>query len=342
MTDLKNIKSEDFEIPSSKIESILSKQESVEQILETGSFIKDELRFKIDIDSMDSFVHNFKDRVIGTDPPVNFGHDRSGEAAGWIKDVFLDPTKTKLFALIRWTASGLEALRGRMWRYLSAEFTNQFLDGSTGRRFGPTLAGAALTNVPFLRHMPPVVGLSSNELAIELKQASSKSNKGDHKMANDDTISLSDHNAAIKHLNAQIEKLTDEKTELSVLAGEVKGLKSENETLKQTVIKMTTEIETKKKELAFDELLAKGKACAAQKEAFMSGDMNKFIELAQPINLEGVGHSGDGHQDQIVKFEDLPKDEQEFYNRNLSISVSKEDYVKYRDIPVPKSLDDKN
>lgn len=47
------------------------------------------------------------------------------------------------------------------------------------------------------------------------------------------------------------------------------------------------------KEASFTKMLTEGKAVAAQKEAFMNGDLVKFAELAQPVKLTPAG-SGDG------------------------------------------------
>lgn len=40
---------------------------------------------------------------------------------------------------------------------------------------------------------------------------------------------------------------------------------------------------------AFNVMLSEGKVCAAQKDAFLSGDMAKFIKLAQKVNLKAAG-----------------------------------------------------
>lgn len=50
--------------------------------------------------------------------------------------------------------------------------------------------------------------------------------------------------------------------------------------------------QTAEKEVEFSKLLSEGKAVAAQREAFISGDMAKFIELSQPIKLSEQGHGG--------------------------------------------------
>ncbi len=334
LEDELKFQAEDFEIPQSKIESIIDSGESTEQVLETGAFLKDGIHFKVDTEQMQSFVQNFKDRVLGTDPPVNFGHERGGEASGWIKDLFLDPTKTKLFAIIKWTASGLVALKGLTWRYVSAEFTNRFVDGSTGKQFGPTLAGVALTNVPFLRHMPPVVGLSTENDEIELIQQT-LDDEGDNAMDKDrDGISIQDHNAAVKVLTLANEKLTKENSELTIMSEEASKLKSSNVEINKELSELKDKIDQQRKENEFDKLLSESKACEAQRKPFMENKMTEFIKLAKPINLKGVGHTGNGDDDKVDKFSDLPKGEKKMFDQCLRVSMTEEDYMKHRKIPV--------
>lgn len=341
--DINKFQAEDFEIPASKIDTILATGESLEQVLETGNFIKDDIHFKVDTEQMESFVQNFKDGVLGTDPPVNFGHERTGEASGWIKDLFLDPTKTKLFALIKWTASGLEALKGLTWRYVSAEFTNRFVDGSTGKQFGPTLAGVALTNVPFLRHMPPVVGLSNEPDEIELIQQTTD-DKGDDQMANDkDVIALADHNAAVRVLTKSNEELSDKNRELQSLNVEASKLKSENVDINKELSDLKSKIDEQRKEAEFTKLLSEGKSCEAQRESYMSGNMSEFIKLAKPINLKGVGNADAGDDNaNLDKFSDLKKGEQKMFNEQLRYEMSEEDYMKYRKVPLQTSVVEKD
>ena len=41
----------------------------------------------------------------------------------------------------------------------------------------------------------------------------------------------------------------------------------------------------------FSVLLSEGKACEAQREAFIAGDMKAFIEKAVPVKLAEAGHA---------------------------------------------------
>lgn len=73
----------------------------------------------------------------------------------------------------------------------------------------------------------------------------------------------------------------------------------------------------------FNVLLAEGKVCAAQEDAYLKGDMVKFVELQQPLNLAEKGSPA------VKKDEGKPKDveeeiialaEAEMKNSKLSLS----------------------
>lgn len=111
-----------------------------------------------------------------------------------------------------------------------------------------------------------------------------------------------------KMLLAEIGDLKAENARLSDTLVKFKELELSPDELKKKLAKMTEENqklsdklakleEAKKlaeKETAFSTLLSEGKAVPAQKEAYIAGDMEKFIELSEEINTEAVGHGGEG------------------------------------------------
>jgi hypothetical protein len=90
--------------------------------------------------------------LFGGEVPVDVDHspEKRGvtEAAGWIKGLELGDDGI-VWADIEWTALGEQALREKRYRFMSATFHNNLPD-ETGKRHGPALQGAALTNRPFL------------------------------------------------------------------------------------------------------------------------------------------------------------------------------------------------
>ncbi|MBF0315600.1 MAG: hypothetical protein HQK52_19425 [Oligoflexia bacterium] len=80
-------------------------------------------------------------------------------------------------------------------------------------------------------------------------------------------------------------KMSEElKKELEQLKTQMAALMKENVEIKQNQ-------QFSERKYKFDKLFMEGKACEAQREAFMIGDMDKFSELATPYNSKNVGHS---------------------------------------------------
>jgi phage I-like protein len=84
----------------------------------------------------------------------------------------VDKGKDGLFALIDWTKWGIEAIKSKLFKYISPEFDFEYTDPENGQKFKNVLYGVALTNRPFMKGMQPVV-LSENlvnNIAEEIKQ----------------------------------------------------------------------------------------------------------------------------------------------------------------------------
>jgi hypothetical protein len=78
---------------------------------------------------------------------------KGGKAAGWIERA--EVRGDGLWIAVRLTAEALAEVRAGAWRYLSPEF-GDWTDPRTGLRHVDVLAGAALTNRPFLRGLATV------------------------------------------------------------------------------------------------------------------------------------------------------------------------------------------
>ena len=94
-------------------------------------------------------AENFQSGVLGISPCLNFDHCATGEtrAAGWIEDVYHVPG-VGLEAKVKLNRAGREAIGGREYRYISAEFAKD-LTRADGRSYRNVIVGAALTNTPF-------------------------------------------------------------------------------------------------------------------------------------------------------------------------------------------------
>lgn len=122
----------------------------VETIRDRGLKITDKM--------LSDFVDNYKKNSYGTELQVNLGHDRDGEAAGWIKDLFINPTNSsQLMASIEWTTMGLEKLKNKLYKFVSAEFAEKWTDANSGKIVDNVFLGLALTNIPAMKGQSPIV-----------------------------------------------------------------------------------------------------------------------------------------------------------------------------------------
>jgi len=313
--------------------------ESNHIILHIGEFNQGGNEFEVTTANLKAMVDNFRLNVLGTEPPVDFSHNSEELAAGWITELSLSSGGEELIARIRWTPAGIEQIEKRQFRFLSPSFSFEFFDGTTGESFGPVLRGAGLTNIPFLRRLSPIVDLSD----VAGKNKEVKSKEGAKTMSKDKdidtTISLADHKAQTKVFVDQINGLQGEVKTLNDRVKELEPLGAKNTELGKEVATLKGEKEIAQKETEFQVLLSEGKAVAAQKEAYMTGDMNEFIKLTHAVNLSAKG-SHEKVSDGIVKFSELNEKEKKFFHDNV-VDMSEEEYVYFRDGKTPPKKDSK-
>ncbi len=219
-----------------------------------------------------AMVQNFKDNVLQIDCPIDYDHEM-GEAAAWIKDLYLSQDQTELWANVKWTPPGKVAIDDQLYRYLSGDFVWNFVDNEKSLEYGPVLWGAALTNRPFLKGMAPTTELNDinggmNMNLVELQAENSRLSEKIRVLG----VSADASQAEVKSLKEAID----------ASGVKLKALETENVTLKANVA-------TSAKEAQFAVLLSQGKAVPAQKESFMAGDMIKFAELAGQTNQQTTG-----------------------------------------------------
>lgn len=246
------------------------------QILRTGTFRDFFSEFEISKKMLKQMEKNFNEGVQRTDLMVDFSHENWGKAAGWFQELELKENGNELWAVIDWTPNANKKIVEKEFRYFSAELSFDHQDNETGKKFGATLLGAGLTNRPFIKDMQPTTQLSEDErkLAMEKKMEELTS---ENKTLSESVKTLSDQNKQLKTdaivSKAEIKKLQDEKINSA-------------------------------KEAKFNKLLTDGKAVAAQKEAYMSGDFEKFAELQENVNLSGSGSGADSKTLSKEKAED--------------------------------------
>lgn len=261
-----------FPIPGFEIKfSESGKPEEWHQVLKTGSFSDKRYRkFTIDRKYLSSLKENFTKNVRKIDLAVDYKHDSDSVAAGWVEDVKLEENgkQAALFIKVKWTPAGEKKLAEKEFRYLSADISDDYEDNETGKKHGPTLLGAGLTNRPVIKGMQPVVQLSEGDV-MDLKEAQEKIETLEKQLAEaKQSTEVKDLQKKLSEQSEQIKKFQEEKD----------------------AAEKAQKLAEKKAE--FQKLLSEKKACPAQEEAFLKGDMVEFMKNAQPLPSTAAAGSG--------------------------------------------------
>lgn len=297
------------------------------QVLRVGRFSHPKYgEFTITTQKLAEMIKNFKAKVRGVDIALDYFHDSDKEASGWIKELVLTEEGQELWATVDWTPKARTMLAEREVRYFSPDFAFVWKDPETGVTYNNVLFGGGLTNRPFVKEMAAIVAdepketVEMDELkklieaqAAEIKKLSEKYAEGEKKME-----------GMQKKLD-DVEKEEDVEKEPEDGADDVPGLKKKlaemaekhgvlakaHEKLMAEMAEMKGAKELAEKTTAFNLMLSEGKACAAQKDAFLKGDMGQFVKLAQPVNLDGKGSNdsaektGDNSPEAILKLAEV-------------------------------------
>ncbi|MBU2979013.1 phage protease [Alteromonas sp. C1M14] len=158
------------------------RQTSVVTVTRTGQFFDPRYgQFEITPVMLQSMIDNFNANVFGQDIYVDRAHKSSDGAAGTIRRLFLDGNKLR--AEVAWTPFGQDLIKRKGYRYLSAEFIENFVTNEHPfTEHGPTLLGAGLVVRPCIKNLDRVelsesddftgMQLISEQLATELSEES--------------------------------------------------------------------------------------------------------------------------------------------------------------------------
>jgi len=268
---------------------MLSGSRSVIEVLRTGTVYDRGL--KITEEMLSDFVDNFNEGVYGTEVQVNLGHNRDGEAAGWIKRLFTEGER--LMAEVEWTPIGVEKITNKQYRFTSSEFSLSYPHYKTGEKVKNVFIGCALTNIPAMKGMAPVQlqeqyqyfinNLKNMDTLNELfailngKEKVSKIEFSEFK----ELAETSKNKAAAKMITELEEKVEEEKKEEPpVETEEEKKAKEDAETAKKKEEddKAAADAEAKKKE---EEEKAKAKADEEVKKAEELKDKSGLTQLSE-------------------------------------------------------------
>lgn len=121
----------------------------------TGSFTDPRYgRFEITPKMLADMVRNFEAGTYGQEIFLDVAHEPDRGAAAKILELKSDGTRLR--AHVEWTPYGIAAVRERGFRYLSADFFDDYVDNEAGRSHGPLLRGAGLTIRPVIKRLDPV------------------------------------------------------------------------------------------------------------------------------------------------------------------------------------------
>ncbi|MGD9954316.1 MAG: phage protease, partial [Burkholderiales bacterium] len=110
--------------------------------------------FEISKPMLLAMVANFDKRTYGQDIFIDVSHRASDGAAA--KVLRLEVQGDRLRALVEWTPYGLDAVRNQGFKYLSAEYVEDYFDPEKKTRNGPLLLGAGLTIRPVIKRLDPI------------------------------------------------------------------------------------------------------------------------------------------------------------------------------------------
>lgn len=245
------------------------------QVIRTGQFHHPTYgKFEITKNHLLAFKANFDARVRGVDIALDYGHNSEGEAAAWFKSIELSDDGQELWAVPEWTPDGAASVLAKKFRYVSADFNFDYQDNETLKKHGPTLLGAGLTNRPVVKGQAPVIELTEGrELEVDPKD----------KMIEELKAKIAELEAKLGGGVAAAAQMGDMKKELEEKDKALSEMKAK-------VAALESDKETAAKKAQFDTKLSEGVVVEAQRAAFMSGDMTKFMELAQPVKLSDKGH----------------------------------------------------
>lgn len=137
-------------------------------------------KLKVTAERAKNFAENVKNKIRGIDPSINYNHDNQDVASGWVKDA--EARDTGLWVLVEWTQNAVEKIKGKEYRYFSAEYQDKWKDPA-GKEHNDVFIGGALTNRPFMKNLLPInLSETTVNYAFELVDAINKGKEGEKDM----------------------------------------------------------------------------------------------------------------------------------------------------------------
>ena len=295
--------------------------------------------FEITKNTLSEMKANFDANVRGLDMSFDYFHDSEKEASAWVNSLELRENGNELWALVEWTPKAQTKLMERELRYFSPDFSFKWTDPEKGMSYNNVLFGGGLTNRPFVKEMKAIVATENKgDFMNELEKAQSliKELEARNVKLSEDMKEVEKKMAAMPAMPEMpaADKVAELETQIAALQAELAKAKGDMELMSADKVKADEAKVLAEKEVAFTLLMTDGKACAAQKDAFIKGDMSEFIKLSQPVNLKATGRSGEGVElvdkevEAIIKLADEKQKANPKLDRGEAISLAKKEFKK--------------
>ena len=271
------------------------------QILKAGTFIHPDLgRFELTERDFDLFIKHFNAKVHKTDPALNLNHKKE-EAAGWIRSLEKRNGGRELWANTELTDLGVEKIRSKRFRYISAEISFTYRDNETGEKFSRVLTGAALTNIPFIR------GMNSVEFANP--ERDNNPERDTPMLLSEITKELRSHGFDFEDIQAKARKYVDLEAKVKTVEAELTAERSKSEAAEKKAQVAEAALEAVKKqanEAKFEELKTRGIKEGKLTKAFAEAEFKTIFDaqgaefaekmlagMSKVVRTETTGHGGD-------------------------------------------------
>ncbi len=289
---------------------------SVVTITRTGKFFDPRYgHFEISTTMLQSMVNNFNKGVFGQDIFIDKAHNPSDGAAGTITRLFLDGNKLR--GEVAWTPFGQELIEKKGYRYLSAEFIENFVSNEEPHtEFGPTLLAAGLVVRPCIKNLDRVelsegedfdgMQLISQQLAVQFSKESNveKLLKLFKEALANKKLSESAISKWVDTAKKVLEGISDETQQKTLMASLQETALALAETSPETVPNVTVNTSTGLTEEAVKSLFEKLEADKAKllSDAQTKRDANVKLFTEQVNGTEGLS---DGVKAKLLKSADL-------------------------------------
>lgn len=217
--------------------------------------------------------------------PVKIGHGQGAKSPGKVIAAEAKPNGLEITMLV--DAETAKAIHDKQYRYMSAEFDEDYHDKATGENVGSVLFGAALVNQPGHPYVAPLT-LADDVVPNEIVPDETN-----------ETERMNDDMNEVEGLRSQINELKAQKAQAEA---ELKTLRDESE----ANAKKLSDLETQNKELLADRKRAEKERNEAEVKAFCdkwtsAGIPPATVEKVKPVLLAESSRiiklSDDSHDD---------------------------------------------